>query len=187
MKASEIPFNMEVEIQDDLREAPKSYDDMQRGVAFLKNKIQETNDDEIELASIFSLIGAYARILLELEESENFLNLSLKIYEKHDLKIQAFAVKIRLATTYLWKEQFTKADAFFSSAIKICEKSKNQKIKDYLDFVLQHYGKSKFEQKCYNEANKLFIRAMELRAIKGNLELMESSQQALTVVNKFLK
>jgi len=185
MKASEIPFNMEVEIQVDLREAPKSYDEMKKGIAFLKTKIEET-EDELELASMYSLIGGYSRILLELDESEKYLNLSLEIYEKQQFKIQAFAVKIRLATTYLWKEQFTKADAFFISAIKICEKSHNEKIKDYLDFVLQHYGKSKFEQKCYNEANELFIRAMEMRAAKGNIELMESTQQALTIVNKYL-
>ncbi|OUR96559.1 hypothetical protein A9Q84_09425 [Halobacteriovorax marinus] len=185
MKVSDIPFNMEVEIQEDLREAPKSYDGMEKGVGFLKDEMNKTTD-ELNLASIYSLIGNYSRILLKLADSEKFLNFSLEIYEKHELKIEAFAVKIQLATTYLWNEQFTKADKFFLSAIKLCEKSQNEKIKDYLDFVIQHYGKSKFEQKCYHEANVLFVRAMELRVVKGNLELMESSQKALTVVNKFI-
>ena len=55
-----------------------------------------------------------------------------------------------------------------------------------MDFAYQHAGKNKFDQGKYTEALNLFQKALEIRFIKNDRELIDSTQLALKITRKKL-
>ncbi|PIK16711.1 tetratricopeptide repeat protein [Halobacteriovorax sp. JY17] len=185
MDISEIPFNMNIEIADDLREVPVDTDQMHRGINFLKEAASEESEELIK-AKIFSHIGFYSRIVFELNQSHDFYEQSIALYEKHKKKLSAFSVKIRLAVTYQWMGKFAKADSFFHHALEVCRSSNEKKVQKFEVTILEYYGKCKFEQHSISKAEELLTDALEIRIISGDLELINQAQHALTIVTRRL-
>jgi hypothetical protein len=63
--------------------------------------------------------------------------------------------------------------------VALCET--RLEFSDYLDFALQHYSKSLFDQDNYTEAERLFVHALQLRLAKGDDSLIASTRLALEV------
>ncbi len=181
MKKSDIPFNMNFSFGDDLREVPEDSHQMKKGLDWLQDKLVELGpEDNKKAAVILSHIGGYARIMGDLELSEKCYLDAIKVFEELKMSEQVFASKLRLAVTYQHKGNTSKSSEIYTKAIKVIKGSKSQSVRGYLDFALQHYGKQKFEQKLYQEALNLFMEAYELRIIKGDLELLSSTELAIS-------
>lgn len=180
MKASDIPFNMKFSYGDDLREVPEDSEQMRKGLEWLQDKIVEVgSDDPKKSAVLLSQIGGYARIMGDFDLSEKCYLDAIKSFEELKATEQVFAAKLRLAVTYLHQRKFTKSTEIFEKAIKIMRGSKSPAVRNYLDFALQHFAKQKFEQGFYKEALDMFMETYELRLIKGDLELLASTEFAI--------
>lgn len=184
MKASDIPYNMEYEISDeDLREFPVDADQMQKGVELLKSKLGQQGLSELESAALMSQIGVYSRIVGDLDTSENMLINTLHIYQDQNKQTHVLHTQLRLATTLQWKGNFTKAEKYYNDITKrILAGGERSSLHKFLDFAYQHHGKCLFEKSMYKDALEKFMQAMELRVIKGDLNLIQSTEHALKVV-----
>lgn len=188
MKKSDIPFNMEFSYGDDLREVPEDTHQMKKGVDWLQDKLVEIGpDDNKKAAVLLTHLGGFARIMGDYDLSEKCYLDAARAFEELKMSEQVFATKLRLAVTYQHKGNTTKSSEIYMKAIKMMKESKSQSVRSYLDFALQHYGKQKFEAKLYQEALDLFMEAMELRIIKGDLDLISSTEFAIAKTREKLE
>jgi tetratricopeptide (TPR) repeat protein len=182
---SKIPHNMNFAIGDDLREVPLDAVQMQKGLAWLENELlQERKSVSVKQAALLSQIGVYARILGDLDLAEKSFNDAIEVLEAQKRPDLILGVKLRLAIVYQFKGSYTKADNFYMNAIKVIRSSTDEKISKYLDFALQHLAKSRFEQKFYQESLNYFLEALEIRLIKGDIELIQSTEKAISKVRE---
>ncbi len=153
-----------------LREIPVDKEKMTSYVSEYKDDISIENK---------SYIAPYLRILGELEKSENYLLEVINFYEKENNELKVFLNKIKLGIVYQWQNNFVKSNKLFDELLCICENFPNHK-----DFLFQHIGKNYFEQQNYILAKQFFQKALNIRKIKNNKELLESTEFALEVCNK---
>jgi tetratricopeptide (TPR) repeat protein len=167
-----IPFNMTFHFNKELREVPNDKKEMLQGIQWLKT-CGESN------SNVHGLIGVYARIVEQLDESEEYLRLAI---EHADNEKSVCINELRLAHTYQWKKQFQQANSLFQKLFHQLETS--HVYADYKDFLFQHYGKNLFDQGLYGEALKYFQKALEIRFVKGDPELIASVELAIEVCTK---
>lgn len=180
MKASDIPFNMNFSYGDDLREVPEDSEQMRKGLDWLQDKVVELGpDDSKKAAVLLAQIGGYARIMGDFELSEKCYLDAIKAFEDLKASEQVFATKLRLAVTFQYQRKFSKSTEIYEKAIKIMRSSKSASVRNYLDFAIQHFGKQKFEQGFFSEALDYFMEAYELRIVKGDLDLVASTEFAI--------
>lgn len=188
MKASDIPFNMNFSYGDDLREVPEDSEQMRKGLDWLQDKIVELGPDDTKKAAVLlSQIGGYARIMGDLDLSEKCYLDAIKAFEELKASEQLFAAKLRLAVTFQYQRKFSKSTEIYEKAIKIMRTSKSPAVRNYLDFALQHYAKQKFEQGFYSEAMDMFMETLELRIVKGDLDLVASTELAINKTKEKLE
>lgn len=60
----------------------------------------------------------------------------------------------------------------------------DKSLQDIEDFLYQHMGKNKLDQGEYEEALAHFYKALEIRLVKNNSELIESTQLAIDATLK---
>ncbi|TYR81813.1 tetratricopeptide repeat protein [Priestia megaterium] len=176
MNIDNIPFNMNYRFNKQLREVPVNEAEMKKGIAYLKEKAI-SKEDEMKAAKMYGYIGVYERILFQLSSSERHLQLAIYLCERHDDYINAFVNTIRLAHTYHWQENWTKANDVFKHLIK--QLQNDSSLHTYEDFVYQHYGKCLLDQKNVSKAHHYFQHALEIRLKKGNKELIESTNSCI--------
>ncbi len=100
----EIPFDVSIHFNDDLREVPNNAGEMRQALAFLRSQLpnaQET-DQQIQL---LGLIGSYARILQDLSVAEQALTLAIALSEQIGNRRFKTANQIRLAHVYQWQQK----------------------------------------------------------------------------------
>jgi hypothetical protein len=178
VKVEDIPFNMQYSIDLTLRERAEDVGSMKQGIKFLREKLAEETDDYIS-AGLLSMIGSYERIVFELSESETALELSIEKYKAAGKKAQALGAKLRLAITYQWKKEFIEADNIFMETITKLENTEEPKLLHYLNFALQHYAKSLFEQHRNELALENFVAVLEYRLVAGDMKLIEDTQNCI--------
>jgi len=187
MKISEIPHCMEYEINEvNLREKAVDIEQMRKGIEFLLNK-KENESNQIKKAIIGSLTAVYARLVGEYDTSIKLLNECIVVFTSNGNAARALASKVRLATTLLWNEKFASADKIYKECHLEIKQSAEPSLKSQEDSVLYYLGKCKFEQKQYGLAVDLLVKALELRIIKGDIELIQSTEKSINIARKKLE
>ncbi len=182
---TEFPFNMNFTYGDDLKEVPEDAVAMKKGADWLQEKIDELDEsDKVQQTILLSQLSGFARILGDLDLAETSIVQAIEILKEFKREDQIFAMNLRLAIVYQYRANFAKADQIYTSSLKEIETSGDKKLKKYHDFVLQHYGKLKFDQGFYKEALDYFMRAYEERIVKGDLELLSSTEFAIAQTRK---
>lgn len=185
MNLSDIPYNLGFCFDDNLREVPFSKIDMVKGIEFLKNQSQSTQDNDKDLAKTYGLIGVYSRIVNNIEDSKKYLSLAIEMNKQSGNHKSLFVNELRLAHTYQWENNYLKSNKLFE---KLKEQSENNsEHNNYLDFVYQHYGKNLFDQSEYQLALKYFEKALRIRGEKGNQELIDSTEYAINICDGKIK
>ena len=170
-----------------MREVPDDAVQMQKGLAWLENELMTSkNQATPKEAALLSQIGVYARILGDLDLAEDSFNKAIEILECAGRPDHILGVKLRLAIVHQFRGAYTKADNFYHNAIKAIRSSKDERVSKYLDFALQHLGKSRFEQKLYQESLDYFLEALEIRLMKGDIELIGSTEKAIAKIREKL-
>ncbi|MCB0420293.1 MAG: hypothetical protein KDD61_04820 [Bdellovibrionales bacterium] len=182
MNPENIPYNMSFSFCNNLRETAIDENEMINGVNYLLDCLEKTKDP-FHQAHLKSHIGVYQRILGHLDQSLENLESALHYFEKTEDDLKILVTKIRLAHTYQWLKSFQKADELLSSALELSQS--NIRFQSHIDFVLQHYGKLRFEQGLYQQAKEFFEKALYLRKNKNIDELTKSTEFALKIVTEY--
>ena len=176
-------FDMTHSLDERLRPTPNNPDQMQQGVDELIIKLDK-EESAIKKSLMKSKIGVYLCTLKKFDESEQYLLAAVEELENQKQEASALVAKIRLATTYHYKEAYGKCDKILKLCLKQTQSSSDSKISNYKDFVIQHLGKSKMDQKHFGEAEELLLKALHLRILKGELDLIDSTKSVLSLLNK---
>lgn len=181
----DVPFNMNYTILDNLRDEPVDFVQMQKGIDFL---IEDYNSitDPIDKAYALSRIGNFQRKCWQLDKAEASHKEAFEFFRENKQMAALVCVGIRLAHVYHWKENYGKAQDLFVRCLDICRKSNDQNVKRYEHFCLQHMGKCYYDQSIFKEALNCFLRALDLRLLEGNVELINSTTQAIAVTKEKL-
>jgi tetratricopeptide (TPR) repeat protein len=150
---------------------------MKKALAEFKQQLTQLTG--AKKAALLSQMGGYHRCLDDLDESEKCLRESLEIFVSLKRTDAITITKIRLATTLFWKQKWSEAEELFLKSIKEIKASKDEKLTSLLDLAFNSYGKMLFEQKRYKTSLEYFIKALEIRLIKGDIEHINNTQLAI--------
>lgn len=135
--------------------------------------------NEAEKYYLCGIIGNLYRICEEPQNAINYLNQCLNFsLEEGNIKKEIVSL-VRLGEALKYANKHNEALVLFNNALTKCE---DNQVDIYLDFILQHKGKSLMELGQLEEAENCFIKTLKIRKIKGDSNLIESTQLALSLV-----
>lgn len=190
MGLPEMEYDLSTHLDENLREKPSNFEDMQKAVAEYKEHAEGLGDsekEELEKANAYTLIGLYSRILLALEDSEEYLKKAFELFKKHGKATSAQMTKVRLATTLSWASNYTKSDEYFVAAIDKFRDSKNTKNQTILGYSLENFGKSKLERAMVQDALDLFLEALEIKMALGKMEDIQNIESYIATARTKLE
>jgi tetratricopeptide (TPR) repeat protein len=159
-----------------LRAVPADPKAMRRLVAALQ---RAAGGDASEGARRLGEAGLFAGMLGDLTEAEGSLQRPLELAPASESQLR-FALRMRRAMIWQWQSRHLEADREFVWLLQ--EASPQQR-----SFVLQHSGKSLFEQRRYQEAHAVLTAALALREARGEPDLVQSTRLVLTRVERALR
>lgn len=168
-----------------LREVVIDVDELKVYVSGLDGELAQAVDPEKQV-SLLGEIGTHLRSLGDLKQAEVTLRHALLLIEDHKLGSRREAQqKIRLAHVYQWQKDFKQSNSLFDEVILLCRLDPEAQF--YLDFALQHAGKSFFDQQEFEKALACFNEALELRVKKGSpADQLSSTQNAIAETQRRL-
>jgi tetratricopeptide (TPR) repeat protein len=175
MKLDDIPFNTETRYDENLHALPVDPEETSRAVSWIEERIPGLDDRAA--ARAHGIAGSLCRHLGRFDDAERHLLSSIDRLHAVDDEEALFNARIRLANLRQWQGRFDEAESLFEELT--CEAGHSPHLRDRIDFLYQHHGKCRFDQGFYAEAQILFERAMELRRVKGDEELIASTARAL--------
>lgn len=126
-------------------------------------------------------VGNLYRICGEPQKALDYLNSCLCFALEEGNITRETVTLIRLGEALKYNEKHDEALEFFEKAFKKC---KDNTLDIYLDFALQHKGKCLMEMGRLDEAEVSFKEALKLREFKGDSTLIDSTKEALELVNR---
>jgi tetratricopeptide (TPR) repeat protein len=183
---SEKDFNLKYGFGNDLLEIPEDpqsvHNYCQSCMAWLEEELGQP-EKQWDVKSIVQVLGktaAYMKMIRELDEALKLIETSLSLIEQHDLGPKSFvAQSLRWADILRYRGEFGEAEQILDDILDMCEKLDG--VSFYKDFALQHLGKLNFDLGEYDIAFAYFEKALILRKIKGDQELIESTNFAISV------
>lgn len=136
--------------------------------------------DMAERLHLLGQVGNDQRALGNLIEAEMFLTEAVALARKVGDSQREAANLIRLATARQYGGRHADAEAMFREAVAL---TTSGPASDYEDFALQHLGKCLVEMGRIDEAIACFDRALVLRWMKADPELIASTEAALTAAH----
>jgi len=177
-----IPFNMDYDIDESLREIPKHRNSFAEGINFI---LKESNGKTgMEKARLLSQARVYQRISGDLNESLFNLEKTRALLSKMDQPRLKAINDIRIAQTLQFLQRFDESEKLYLRLEK--EIQGHKELNSLLDFVFQHLGKLLFDQHRFTEAIERFEKALELRQQKSDPELIDSTLYAIEVAKQKL-
>lgn len=156
-----------------LREVPEDAVAMR---ALLAQLCAVSGGDEAEQARRLGEAGVYARMLGELAEADRLLQSALERVPEREESLR-FTLRLRRAIVWTWQSRHAEAEREFELLLQ-------EAPPQVRSFVLQHLGKSLFEQQRFDEARAALAEALALREMRGETELAESTRLALARVER---
>lgn len=132
--------------------------------------------DRAERLHLLGQIGNDQRALGNLIEAEMFLAEAVALARALGDTRRGAANLIRLATVRQFGGQHAEAEEMFREAVAL---TTSGAAADHEDFALQHLGKCLVEMGRVDEAIACFDRALVLRWMKADPELIASTEEAL--------
>lgn len=162
-----------------LRDSPVDKKAFEKNIAALQLAVKSEKLTPTEKVVLLSNLGEYLRILGDLSQAEKNLRLALSLNTDHNLGLaREVQIQLRLAIVMQHLGQYKECDINYDILIELCRRF--PEANPYLDFALQHSGKSLFEQKKYKSALKRFQEALTLReSQKAPQDLVDSTRLAI--------
>ncbi|MCS1350663.1 tetratricopeptide repeat protein [Mechercharimyces sp. CAU 1602] len=168
---------------EDLREVPLDQNQIERAILQAEVECAGEKVEEDKEAALFlcGYLGNAYRVVGDVARALNYLKQALGLAEELDNVRQLIVALLRLGEAYKYAGDLKQAEALF---IKAQTKATTHDVTPYIDFCLQHLGKCLWEQGRGTEAKALLTEALRLRNMKGDRDLIASTQLALNVVNR---
>ncbi|MEY9973341.1 tetratricopeptide (TPR) repeat protein [Lysinibacillus sp. RC46] len=126
-------------------------------------------------------LGDLYRIYGEPQKAVNILTECFNFASNQNNSNREIVSLIRLGEAIKYNGNPMKALGIFNEVLDKCKANNNLA---YLDFAIQHKGKCLLELGEIAEAEKCFKEALKLRELKGDVSLIESTQQGLNFIKK---
>jgi tetratricopeptide (TPR) repeat protein len=164
----------------DLREVPNDPLEWTKSVEQLFEILKNESEDKLQ---IYEHLGIATRILLRLSESESFLLKAVSLSYDNPNHSHLIQNLIRLAHTYQWKKEFSKAHLLFDQVRTL---SNQKPISEGLKAAYhQHLAKNYFDQSYYGLAVIEFELALKMRIrIQAPADQIESTKASLKEAQK---
>ena len=177
-------FNLNYGFAEDLSELPEdrqSVLDFCSEAAAWINQEMEKPEVEWDVKTLVSFLGktaAFLKMVQELDDALEFIETAIALTQQHNLGPRQFVVQsLRWADILRYRGDFEEAGDLFDGALKICAALPD--VADYKDVVLQHQGKLHFDLGEYEVALEKFNEALEIRKLKNDQSLIESTEIAI--------
>jgi|SRR5690625_1676219 len=174
-----INENIYFDKNDYLREKPINPLKLNQFIDEAKDLLSSTNKDDKYF--LYGILGNLYRINGQPKKAINYLTYCLDCAVEEKSFTREVISLIRLGEAYKYDDNHRLALDQFNKALEICE---IKKLDEYLDFALQHKGKCLMELTRFEDAEECFMKALEIRSIKGDSSLIDSTQQAIDLVRE---
>ena len=121
MTTKNIPFDMSLHFDDNLRDIPNSPKDMKKAVDFLKSELENNDLEASQRLQIIGLMGVYSRVLCYFSAARRYLKEAITLSEEYGNERSQIVNQIRLAHVYQWEKNYAVSKEMFSDAIAKCE------------------------------------------------------------------
>lgn len=176
----ETLFDISYYFGDNLQDYPNNPAEMRLAVDSWETQLTQPELDISDRIRLLTRIGTYARTLRDLDRAESAHTAAIELANAIGHIRFSTQNRIKLAHVYQWQQRYAESETVFEDAIATCQHE--PEVANFLDFAYQHFGKCKFDQQRYTEALELFEQALELRRRKGDQELIDSTELALSTV-----
>jgi tetratricopeptide (TPR) repeat protein len=168
------PFDFRID-PDTLREVPLDAAAMREA---LQTRLASLPAEPAARARRLGEAGVYLRILGDVDAAAATLGQALDLAA--DEPRLRDVLRTRLAIVRQWQGRYADADDLFARLL-------HEAPPDLHGFVLQHLGKSLFEQQRHSEALAALQSALRLRLQRGDAEPVESTRLAIARVERALR
>lgn len=165
-----------------LREKTTNSNEIKKLIFHAKLLLKENNGEDKYF--LYGVLGNLNRLVGEPKKAIKYLNYCLtESVEKRKPQNEIVSL-IRLGEANKYDGNYKESLKCFNTAMNKC---KEEKINEYMDFVLQHKGKCMMELYRLTEAEECFNRALEIRKKKGDQSLISSTEKAIKMVCEMKK
>lgn len=144
----------------------------------------EKTDENEDKYFLMGTLGNLYRIQGNTKEAMNLLTNCLDYALVQGNFKKEIISSIRLGEAFKYDGKHTKANQLFDESITKCKAYKHG---SYLDFALQHKGKCLLEMGNLTVAKDCLDEALRIRKLKGDEELIQSTQLAIKLLKELQK
>ena len=185
-------YDLSHSYDENLNETPEDLEDMSLyadvliAVARIEYEKPEKDRDWQQIAKNLGMAGVLRKMTKHFADAEKLLKASLELIQGKKLSQNLYVQQsVRLHDTQRRMKAYEESLQGLTKIVDLC--SKNEAVAQYLDFAIQHLGKTQFTMGKIDEAMKSFQRALELRMKKQDRDLIESSQTAIKACQKKMR
>ncbi|MFE3576130.1 tetratricopeptide repeat protein [Lysinibacillus sp. NPDC059133] len=146
-----------------------------------ENLLANTTSED-EKYFLMGTLGNLYRFYGEPQKAVNILTECVTIASNQNDSHREIVSLIRLGEAIKYNDNPMKALEIFNEVLDKCKANDNL---FYVDFAMQHKGECLLELGRMAEAEKCLKEALELRELKGDVSLIESTQQALNFIKNW--
>jgi tetratricopeptide (TPR) repeat protein len=172
------PFDVSYRYDAAYRPVPNDAAGMARAAAVYVERARDPKRSPAEAARDLGRAGMYQAMIGDLGSAEETLREALRRSEALGDARLGVALRLRLGQVYQWQGRYVEADTLFSDEIAACRGDVDLAAA-YLDFALQHAGKSRLDQGRFDDAVGFFEEALEIRLARGDATLVSSTRDVL--------
>lgn len=178
----QIPFDVSVSYDERSHDVANQPAEMRQAIDWLCQQLTRADLEPRQRVQVYGMCGVFSRTLHDFDAAHRFLQQALDLAQQLDDQQLLFINRIRLAHVYQWQGLFDRSNALFEDLLTT---SRDQpSLASHLDFLYQHAGKNALDQQQYELAESYFLEALQLRRVKADPALIESTEQALAVVQQ---
>src|SRR5579885_282361 len=144
-------------------------------------KLATADEDTSARLRLLGSMGETWYLLGNYQEALALLGEALALARQLEDTRREIANLIRLATASQYAGDHSRAEVLFRQALDLVRTAQQT---EYVDFVWQHLGKCLVEMGRLEEARACFEEALAYRRVKGDAELIASTDRALAAVRR---
>jgi tetratricopeptide (TPR) repeat protein len=170
-----------VRFDENLREVPRWPDRIAYAIRRGRKQLQESRDEgnDTQVMRTLGYLTDACRVAGELDAAVGYGQEALDLARSAGNRNAEIANLIRLGEAHKYRDEHEIAETLLREALALT----TENAAPLHDYALQHLGKCLFDQGRYDEAIELLEQALTLRRAKGNQQLIESTERAVTLAH----
>lgn len=190
---TDIPYNIDVLLDDKLREVPENPDEMRRAIDHLETRLIEESQDDFERMRLSGIVGMLHCVLGDYKMAEEHINMAISASNNLRDRRAQLRNLMRLAEIFQMRQQYSVADRIFKQVIDAIETSRDANSPNQhnpfmtdLDTAYFKYGVCLFDQGIFDIALLMFDKSLKIRERKNDTYLINTTQHAINITRQKL-